>query len=87
MKKSFLCFLTVFLLSFVALAGVEATPFELKEDGSGLTPDNVWTNGEIYSLLGGSIHLAAGHYDLTYSLSGSVWATGNYAQTHDKDSQ
>lgn len=80
MKKFILCFLTVFLFYFVTLVGVQATPFELKEDGSGLTPDNVWTNGETYSLLGGSINLAAGHYDLTYSLSGSVWST--YSAAH-----
>jgi hypothetical protein len=74
MKRFLLCFLSVFFLYFVTLIGAHATPFELKEDGSGLAPDNVWTNGEVYSLLGGNINLGAGHYNLTYSLSGSVWA-------------
>ncbi|MGD9080546.1 MAG: PEP-CTERM sorting domain-containing protein [Desulfobacterales bacterium] len=73
MKKYLLFFLAVFLLNFVTLVGAHATTFELKEDGSGLVPDNVWTNGEVYTLLGGSISLSAGHYDLTYSLSGTVW--------------
>ena len=73
MKKSFLGFLAVFMLMFVTSAIAQATPFELKEDGSGLTPDNVWTNGEVYSLFGGSISLAAGKYNLTYSLSGIVY--------------
>ena len=59
MKRFLLGFLTIILFYFVTLVGVQATPFELKEDGSGLTPDNVWTNGEIYSLLGGSINLTA----------------------------
>ena len=74
MNKFLLCFLSVFILYFVTLIGAHATPIELKEDGSGLAPDNVWTNGEVYSLLGGNISLGAGHYELIYSLSGSVWA-------------
>jgi hypothetical protein len=84
MKRYLLYFLCVFLLNFVALTGVQATPFELEEDGSGLTPDNVWTNGEVYSLLGGDINLAAGHYDLTYSLSGTVWGGGHGWEPVDK---
>ena len=85
MKRFILCFLAVFLLNFVTLVGAHATPFELNEDGSGLTPDNVWTNGEVYSLLGGSISLAAGYYDLTYSLSGTVWTNekGHHGWEHD----
>ena len=84
MKRYLLYFLAVILLNFVALTGAQATPFELKEDGSGLTPDNVWTNGEVYSLLGGSINLAAGDYDLTYSLSGTVWGGGHGWEPNDK---
>ena len=84
MKKYFLYFVSAFLLNFVALAGVHATPLELKEDGSGLTPDNVWTNGEVYSLLGGDIKLAAGHYNLTYSLSGTVTGGGHGWEPADK---
>lgn len=84
MTKFLLHFLAFFLISFVVLAGVQATPFELKQDGSGLTPDNVWKDGEVYSLLGGNINLAAGHYDLTYSLGGTVWGKGHGWEPGDK---
>ena len=73
MKRSLLFFAALLLLIFFIITGAQAIPFNLKEDGSGLTPDNVWTRGEVYSLSGGSIHLAAGNYDVNYSLSGRVW--------------
>ena len=77
MKKFFLFFLVVLFLNFVALVGAQAIPFELEEDGSGLTPDNVWTDGEIYSFLGSGIDLTAGQYDFTFSINGKVWQKGD----------
>lgn len=73
MKRFLLGFLAVVILNFVAAVGVQATLFELKEDGSGLIPDNIWHDGEVYTLTGGGITLTAGQYDLKYSLSGKVW--------------
>ena len=75
MKRSFLFFPASLLLILFIITGAQATPFSLMEDGSGLTPDNIWTRGEVYSLSGGSINLAAGNYDVNYSLGVTVWAS------------
>jgi hypothetical protein len=42
-----------------------------------LVPDNEWTNGEVYTFLGG-LTLAPGTYELRFELYGTVWAkSGN----------
>jgi hypothetical protein len=86
MKKFFLCFFAVFLMNSITVVGAKATPIEFNQNSNNLTSNNVWENGEVYSFLGDGIDLAAGQYNLTFSINGKVWqkGDGNGWETSDK---
>ena len=65
----------LFVVTVVGIAQAETIYYS--EDGTGLVPDNEWTNGEVYTFLGG-LTLAPGTYELRFELYGTVWAkSGN----------
>jgi hypothetical protein len=72
--KKILVFLFAVVIAF-SIAGIAiAVPINYVENGTGLVPDNVWSDGEIYTFLGG-VSLSPGTYDLTFELEGTVWST------------
>ena len=50
-----------FVVAVVGMA--QAKTVNYSEDGAGLVPDNEWTDGEVYTFLGG-LTLAPGTYEL-----------------------
>ena len=60
----------LFVVTVVGMA--QAKTVYYSEDGTGLVPDNEWTNGEVYTFLGG-LTLAPGTYELRFELYGTVW--------------
>ena len=74
MKKVFILLSIIVIILFMA-GSVNAIPLNYVEDGSGLVPDNVWSDGELYAFLGIGISLEGGSYSLTFNLSGNVWST------------
>ena len=53
----------LFVVTVVGMA--QAKTVYYSEDGTGLVPDNEWTNGEVYTFMGG-LTLPAGEYDLLF---------------------
>jgi len=75
MKKYCLYVLAVLLFFFSASAVTQAIPLEWVEKGIDLSSDNIWADGQTYAFFDRSIDLAPGQYDLTYQISGKVWAS------------
>jgi hypothetical protein len=85
MRKRIFYFICALLFVF-GTAGVSwAIPLAMTEVSSDLTTNNSWGDGIVYSFLGGGIDLTAGHYDLTYSISGKVWAIQRGARGWETD--
>jgi hypothetical protein len=61
------------MLLVVTVVGIaQAETVNYSEDGIGLVPDNEWTDGEVYTFLGG-LTLAPGTYELRFELKGTAW--------------
>jgi hypothetical protein len=73
--KKILVFLFTAIIAFIMAGAATAVPINYVENGSGLVPDNVWSDDEEYSFLGSGVALAAGAYSLTFNLQGKVWST------------
>ena len=71
----------LFVVTVVGMA--QAKTVYYSEDGTGLVPDNEWTNGEVYTFLGG-LTLAPGTYELRFELYGTVWAKVGKWEKSDK---
>jgi hypothetical protein len=59
-----------FVVTVMGMAQAETVYYS--EDGTGLVPDNEWTDGEVYTFLGG-LTLAPGTYELRFELKGTAW--------------
>jgi hypothetical protein len=73
--RKILVLLFAAIIAFSMAGTATAVPINYVGNGSGLVPDNVWTDGEEYTFLGGGIALAEGVYSLTYNLERIVWST------------
>ncbi len=60
----------LFVVTVVGMAQAETVYYS--ENGTGLVPDNEWTDGEVYTFLGG-LTLAPGTYELRFELKGTAW--------------
>jgi nucleoside 2-deoxyribosyltransferase len=60
----------LFVVTVVGIAQAETIYYS--EDGTGLVPDNEWTNGEVYTFLGG-LTFAPGTYELRFELHGTAY--------------
>nr|BDD44326.1 hypothetical protein 3 [Desulfobacterales bacterium] len=76
MKKPIIATVFALLIALVSAAASHATTISYIEDGTGYGPDNVWTDGEVYTFLGG-LTLGPGIYDLVFTLQGTVWCQYN----------
>ena len=74
MKKYCLCVFAFLFLIFGASAVTQAIPMKWQEKGIDLSSGNMWADGQTYTFLDENIDLEPGQYDLTYQISGTVWA-------------
>jgi hypothetical protein len=75
MKKYCLCVFAVLFLVFGISIVTHAIPMKWEEKGIDLTSGNMWADGQTYTFLDENIDLEPGQYDLTYQISGTVWAS------------